>query len=119
MKKREAGQDRPCARSADVPIDRRGQEQPHPLLYFEPSLAEAMDSEDPLSFDGKHGALSTTYNSVGFPSPLQSAVLPTVEGENEFDQGADGGRVEVETLNQEEFDFLDGAAELGSLRIGT
>ena len=82
-------------------------------------LKEAMDSEDPLALDGKHGALNTTYNSVGFSSHLQSAVLPTAEVENGRDQGDNGGRVEVETLNQDEFDFLDGAAELGSLRSGT
>ena len=78
-----------------------------------------MDNEDPLALDGKHGALNTTYSSISFPSPSQSVVLPTVEGENGRDQGANGGRVEVETLDQDEFDFLDGAAELGSLRSGT
>ena len=76
-----------------------------------------MDSEDPLALDGKHGALNTTYSSNGFPP--QSAVLLNEEGENGRDQGEDSGGVEVETLNQDEFDFLDGAAELGCLRSGT
>ena len=82
-----------------------------------------MDSEDPLALHEQQfqGAPVTDQSSSdGWSSPLQSTVLQPTAGENGRDQAASCSEsMEVEMLDQDEFDFLDGATQLGSLRIGT
>ena len=76
------------------------------------------DNEDPLGLGDRRGGAKVHEN--GTPSLLASLVPPTTGPSEQNDHSAsstcDG--VEVEMVDQDEFDFLEGAEQLGSLRSG-
>ena len=76
----------------------------------------ALDNEDPL---GRQKVPKAANCSSGRSSPLSSTATPSrrIERDDHVAAGA-GGSVEVEMLGHDDFEFLDGATELGSLRSG-
>ena len=76
------------------------------------------DLEDPLASNERPGAAEPNLVPNESPSPSVHTVSPTASNQQNSEDASHGAGVEVEMMDQDEFEFLDGATQLGSLRSG-